>query len=441
MHLFLYQFVLFLLNAAILLFPCTNVLLYPMKKKEILVGFFSIFSILYFLVAILGQSTTFLAIGGILTFVLLYTKHNKILNACAALLGYLCSVVLNHIFTITLSMFGITMQMIETKFPLLFSFIFFAAIYLITYFIGKNVRKIGFLYDIKTPKFVTICIFFDVLICVLIFIFNIIVGEKVGYSPRVIRLNGILFFLYFVVTFIIILVIISNYEKEKKVTQKLKEYENLQDYTNKIEALYMELRLFKHDYFNIIASLHSYIDSENMEGLKNYFETSILPAGEKLNHKDGVLGALSYMKVEEIKGLTYTKLFHAMQKGIQVELDIKEAVEKMHIDVLDITRILGIFLDNAIEAALNSEAKKLYLGFAKSENSVLIVVQNSCKVEPIDLKKIYELGVSSKGDNRGIGLYQVQKIMGKYKNVIHTTGYHEGMFAQRVEIMKSKKCT
>jgi len=441
MFLFLYQLLFNLISVAIPIFSCTNVLLCPLKKREKFIIFSYVFIVFYFFGSILGQMITPFAMGGIFTFIMVFTKQNKVVNACGMLLGYMFSVVLNYIFTITLSFFGITMQQIQTEFPLRFTLVFFIILYLITYFIGKGVRNLGFLYDMKLPNFARICLFFDILICVLVFIVNIISGEKMGYSSEVIRLNGILFFLFFAVTFVVIIIIISNYEKEKKVTQKLKEFENLQDYTNKIEALYMELRLFKHDYFNIIASLSSYIDSENMEGLKNYFRTSILPAGEKLNHKDAALGALSYIKVEEIKGLVYTKLFHAMQKGIQIELDINESIEQMQIDILDLTRVLGIFLDNAIEAALNSEAKKMYLGFAKSENSVLIVVQNSCKNENVDLKKIYQLGVSSKGKNRGVGLFQVQILMGKYKNVIHTTGYHEGMFAQRVEIMQSKKCT
>ena len=439
MYLFFYRLIFILISVVTPLFSCTNVLMYPLKKREIFWIFSYLFILFYFLGRVIGQYVTPFVIGGILIFVLIFTKERKIRNACAVLLGYLFAVVLNYIFTITLSLFGITMQMIETKYPLQFSLIFFITVYLVTYLIGKRVRKKSLLYKMKIPNFVTVYLFLDLLICVFIFAFNIIVGEEMGYSAEVIRLNGILFFLFFAVTFAITIIIISNYEKEKKVTQKLKEYENLQDYTKKIEELYMELRTFKHDYFNVIASLQSYIDSENMEGLKKYFETSILPAGEKLDHKGSILGALSYIKVEEIKGLVYTKLFYAMQKELQIELDIKESIERMDMDILDLTRVLGIFLDNAIEAAEESELKTLYLGFAKREDSVLIVVQNACKSETIDLKKIYQLGVSTKGLNRGVGLYQVQKTMGKYKNVVHTTGYCEGLFTQRVEIMQSKK--
>ncbi|MFA9464827.1 MAG: sensor histidine kinase [Velocimicrobium sp.] len=441
MYFFLYQLIFVLISVATPFFACTNVLLHPLKKREKVILFSYLFILIYFFVGALGQMITPLGMGGVILFVLCVTKQNKMANAGIALFGYLCSVVLNYIFTIALSFFGITMQMIETRFPMRFSIVFFITLYLLTYFIGREVKKRGFLYEMQIPNFVTISLFLDLLICVFIFIFNIIVGEEMGYTSEVIRLNGILFFLFFAVTFVITIVIISNYEKEKKVTQKLKEYENLQDYTEKIEDLYMELRTFKHDYFNIIASLSSYIESQNLEGLRNYFENSILPAGEKLDHKDTVLGALSYMKVEEIKGLVYTKLFHAVQRGVQIELDIMESIERMDMDILDLTRVIGIFLDNAMEAAEKSECKHLYLGFAKREDSVLIVIENSCPNDIIDLSKIYQLGVSTKGKNRGVGLYQVQKIMGKYKNVIHTTGYREGIFTQRVEIMQPKKST
>lgn len=441
MEQFLYKLVLILLNAAIILYPCTNVLLYPIKKIGKLIALLYLFVLIYFFGGVLYQNITFFMIGGILATVLYFTKQNKLINACAALLGYLCSVVINHIFTITLSLFGITMQMIESVFAFRFSVIFFLTLYVVTYFIGKWIRKRDFLHDLKTPKFVTISLFADTLICVIIFIFNIIVGERMGYSSEVIRLNGILFFLFFVVTFVITIIIILSYEKDKKVTQKLKEFENLQDYTRKIEDLYMELRIFKHDYFNILASLSAYIESNNMKGLKEYFENSILIAGEKLDHKNTVLAALSYMKVEEIKGLVYTKLFHAMQKGVQIELDIKEPIECMYMDILELTRVLGIFLDNAAEAALDSEHKRLYLGFAKCDDSVLVVVENSCATETIDIRKIYQLGFSTKGENRGVGLFQVQKTLQKYKNAVHTTRYKDGIFTQKIELMKVKTDT
>lgn len=441
MYLFLYELLFILISVATPLFSCTNVLINPLKKRQMFVIFSYLFVLIYFFVEILGQFITPFVMGGILLFILWFSKKSKIRNACAMLLGYLFAVVLNYMFTITLSLFGVTIQKIETEFPLRFSLIFFIAVYSITYLIGKKVRKTDFFYKIQMPKFVIIGLFADLLICVCIFIFNIIVGERMGYSSEVIRLNGILFFLFFAVTFVITIIIISNYEKEKKVTQKLKDYENLQEYTKKIENLYMELRTFKHDYFNIIASLQSYIDSENIEGLKSYFKNSILPAGAKLDHKDVVLGSLSYIKIEEIKGLIYTKLFCAMQQDLQIEFDVKESIESMDMDILDLTRLLGILIDNAIEGAKDSEEKRFYLGIAKREDGVLIVVQNSSKDNNIDLKKIYQLGVSTKGGNRGVGLYQVQKIMGKYKNVVHTTGYSGGMFTQRIEILQSKNDT
>lgn len=256
-----------------------------------------------------------------------------------------------------------------------------------------------------------------------------------GYTIKVIQLNGILFFIFFIISFIITFFIVQRYEKEKCVITKLKDLENLQEYTRKIEDMYIEYRVFKHDYFNILSTLKVYIDERDIDGLKYYFETSILPAGEAMNYNNNILGSLSYIKVKEVKGLVYTKLFHAVNEELHITLDIREPIGQFGMDILDITKILGIFLDNAIEAAKASEDKKIYIGFAKREDSVLIVIKNSFLTEIPDLQRIYMLGFSTKGNERGIGLYQARRILSEYENVIHTTEIEEDMFCQKVEII------
>lgn len=426
--------ILIVLSSVTPVLTSTNTLLYPIKKYQKIILFLFEFFLFYFLGEKFGQGITPIGISGMMLLIAFFHRKKAVINVCSGLLGYFCAVVLNYCFTIGLSFFGLTISMIASDYAIPFNATFSLCAFTVTYFIGKIVRKKWQNNDINLAPSILYLFFTEMCACVAIFIFNIICGERLGYTTKVIKMNGVLFFLFFIITSCITFFIISSYEKEKRVTAKLKEFENLQEYTGKIENLYMELRIFKHDYFNILSSIRAYIDSDNMSALKQFFEESILPAGEELNHKDTILGKLSYLEIEEIKGLIYTKLFHAMQHDMNIELDIKEPIQKIKMDLLDLTRVLGIFLDNAIEAAEETEEKTIYMGFAKKGNSVLLVLQNSC-VGPIEINKIDQLGVSSKGEQRGVGLYQVQRILGKYENIIHTTEFKNNTFLQRLEII------
>lgn len=58
-------------------------------------------------------------------------------------------------------------------------------------------------------------------------------------------------------------------------------YNRLQEYTNQIENMYSSLRSFKHDYSNIMLSMSGYIEANDMDGLKEYFDKEILPLSKK----------------------------------------------------------------------------------------------------------------------------------------------------------------
>ena len=106
----------------------------------------------------------------------------------------------------------------------------------------------------------------------------------------------------------------------------------------------------------------------------------------------------------------------------------------------DLSRILGILLDNAIEATKksNNQYIRLEMKFDKRKNADIIRVINTFDTNiQIDLNKIYEKGFSTKKVKSGIGLWEVKKLVAKNPNSqIYATieGKH---FVQNVVIEKS----
>jgi two-component system sensor histidine kinase AgrC len=174
-----------------------------------------------------------------------------------------------------------------------------------------------------------------------------------------------------------------------------------------------------------------------MEGLKEYFSNEIIPLNESFDKSNIKLGLLSNLKLLELKSLLYTKMIYAISNHLDIYLDIAEPIDAISMKVVDLTRVIGIFVDNAIEAALETNEKKVEIGIIKKDDSILIIVKNSCIYEKVHMNKIYDSGFSTKGDNRGIGLYSAKQVLNHYENIIHSTCIKDIHFTQQIEILNS----
>lgn len=123
------------------------------------------------------------------------------------------------------------------------------------------------------------------------------------------------------------------------------------------------MRSFKHEYINLLSTLSGYIENDDMAQLKDYFYSEILPISQAFSESDTRLGSLSHIGILEFKSLLSSKLIYAMESGINVELEITDPIRELPMKSVDLVRVMGIFLDNAIDAALNSSEKLMQLCF------------------------------------------------------------------------------
>ncbi|WP_242946943.1 GHKL domain-containing protein [Clostridium haemolyticum] len=94
-----------------------------------------------------------------------------------------------------------------------------------------------------------------------------------------------------------------------------------------------------------------------------------------------------------------------------------------------------MFLDNALEAAITTQEKFISISFIKDDD-LNIVILNSCNNNNININSIFKKGYSSKGNNRGIGLFNVRSILNeKYPdNTILNTYIKDNLFIQDLHI-------
>ena len=137
-----------------------------------------------------------------------------------------------------------------------------------------------------------------------------------------------------------------------------------------------------------------------------------------------------------IYNLLTKKYYEADSKDIKVNITFLLDLSKLNMKIYEFARILGILLDNAIEASSECEEKLINLTFREdSRNSrQLIIVENTYKNKDVDTEKIFEKGVSGKEEHTGLGLWEVRKIVKKNKNTNLFTTKNEKFFVQQLEI-------
>lgn len=238
--------------------------------------------------------------------------------------------------------------------------------------------------------------------------------------------NFIMLLLYFAIS----LYSISKVEKLNKTTQEL---ESAEQYNKTLHILHDNVRGFKHDFDNMVTTIGGYINTDDMEGLKKYY-LELEKDCERVNN----LYILNPDSINNpgIYNLLTSKYHEATEKGIDVTIYYLLNLDELNMKIYEFARILGILLDNAIEASEKSSEKIINISFRRDSknNRDVISVENSYSNKDVDTEAIFNKGFSEKENHSGLGLWEVRKILSKNNNVNLFTNKTNDLFKQQLEI-------
>ncbi len=238
--------------------------------------------------------------------------------------------------------------------------------------------------------------------------------------------NFILLFLYFFISF-------YSLTKVIKLQTTTRDLENAESYNNTLTILYDNVRGFKHDFDNMINVIGGYIDRNDMDGLKQYY-LGLKKDCVRVNNAHVLNPKL--INNSGIYNLVISKHQKATESKVNVHFEIFFDFNDLKMPIYEFSKILGILLDNAIEAAKECEEKQVNLMFRSSQRNhvQIITVENTYKNKDIDTKKIFEKGVSGKENHSGIGLWEINQIIMKHNNIVLRTTKDNNLFKQQLEI-------
>ncbi|REH91586.1 ATP-binding protein, partial [Staphylococcus felis] len=244
--------------------------------------------------------------------------------------------------------------------------------------------------------------------------------------------------LYFLAFIAVVTLVTISVAREIRYRRSQKEVEDYYKYTLQIEKINNRMRKFRHDYINILSTMSEYLREEDIEGLKQYFSDHITPLKSNFEMNTLQLNGIDQLKVREIKGLITTKILQAQENHIEISVEVADEITQINMELIDLSRALGIIMDNAIEASLNIENPMIQIAFIKTDNSVLIIIMNKAPKNLPKLHTLFKEGFSTKGGNRGLGLSTLKEITDNTENVLLDTTIENQYFIQKLEIMNEE---
>jgi len=241
--------------------------------------------------------------------------------------------------------------------------------------------------------------------------------------------NAVIFLIYFVLLLMIIGTIFNDVKKEE-------ELKNLNIYTKSLEESNTVIREFRHDYINVYTAMDGYFQAKKYEDAEKFFYENISPISKAMFNKGIEIGILQNIKNPGLKSLVSSKIIVAQEKGIDINIEIVDSIENINMDIADLYKSIGILLDNAIEESLNCKEPKIQFAIIDKESVVKLIFVNNFNQDNINLNQIFEKGFSTKGENRGIGLYNLRMILNNFKNITLDTIVNDDEFSQILNIKK-----
>ena len=223
--------------------------------------------------------------------------------------------------------------------------------------------------------------------------------------------------LFFIGVYVFMIGFFVQKSNNNRLTSK---YDQLIDYSKTYEQELVKRSKKQHEYKNQLVIIKSMIEDKDKEVID--YINEILNDNDK-NKDIKWLTKLTNIPLGGLKGLIYYKINEMTTNGIKITLDVSESLNKKSlwknysINSHDISKIIGVYIDNAIEAANLSNNKEVEIQFYLEENNIVLCLGNTYSGN-IDLSKIGNEGYSTKGNNRGYGLSLARDLLSKHKDIL-----------------------
>jgi len=264
-------------------------------------------------------------------------------------------------------------------------------------FLNKNIQKLNLIISKNHKDWIYIIIIIFLMSLLMVFNKNNLEYSK-DYYINVVMVVFVVFSLIYVI-----------YNKFQRQAMEDK-YNESMEYVLRYEKIINEQGKKNHEYNNQLMVIKGYVN--NPERLTEYLEEVI---GDHRTGQNYTVKQLGFLPDGGVKGLLYHKLSKMEDNNIKYYLYVDQNIKDKDIESFDLktyrdlTKLLGVFLDNAIDAALKSEEKEIEVELKDKNDCLLLTISNTYD-KNIDINKVGKSGFTTKGVGHGFGLSIVKDI-------------------------------
>ncbi|MFD1412409.1 ATP-binding protein [Oceanobacillus jeddahense] len=194
----------------------------------------------------------------------------------------------------------------------------------------------------------------------------------------------------------------------------------LQETVMQMEGYADSLRAQTHEFKNKMYVLMGLIQLEQ-------YEEALKVIQEETVEKKQAFPMLENIQDPGAQAILLGKIAKAAEKKIAFEMDTASHLGKTEISPTDMAIMLGNLIDNAIDAVLASEKKRITVMITDVGSEIVIDIEDTgAGMTKEQTEQIFTRGYSSKGENRGYGLFHVYETVKKYHGEMEVTSPAEG---------------
>lgn len=213
-------------------------------------------------------------------------------------------------------------------------------------------------------------------------------------------------------TLFLFLMIIYSFKKENEYKKVFDKYNIAINSLNDYEEMMSNYRVANHENKNLLLTIRAMIINKEKE-IPNYIDSIVK---DKYDDNDNLLKKVNIIPSGGLRATIYSEILKIKKKNINYELIIGKRIKTVDIieiskkDMIDICKIICVFIDNAIEEVVKLNKKNICINIYVEDNYLNIKVSNNYETR-IDINKIYNKGYTTKGKGHGYGLSLVKQII------------------------------
>lgn len=193
--------------------------------------------------------------------------------------------------------------------------------------------------------------------------------------------------------------------------RRVRTIEELKTTNDQMDALNLQLRAQRHDFLNHIQVVYSLLEMGEGGEAADYLE--------RIYSQLRTVSKVMRTKVTAFNALLQAKNAVCEERGIQLDLDIRSTLEGLPVPPWEICCIIGNLMDNAMDALGGTPDGRIRLEVRETLRHFTFVICNNGPAVPEELREsIFEAGVSTKGEGRGMGLSIVRRTLEEFGGTI-----------------------